>query len=355
MNRDKLDNHLKPELEKIKAEMLFTDGYDYKYKINCRPLSIEHVNKIKNNLFENDLLDKVPVVMWFSEFEHYKIVEGQHAVEAKRKECWDCKVVDGDGSTNETLCELAYDYSAKEGQTIEQSRFVQECDACHILHARYMREQERKGSKSTKGVIKYIQSILGSLSDDKVDRRLNFYKKIESASNDYEEEYEEIRGEKPIVSLLEECVSLNLTQAQANKYLDEKKKEFWGDIDYDYVPSTNYDSQKDTDESKKELTDEDIEMNTTYIESDPKFAKVEISLETLNDYKSEIEEKDRVIKHLEDQLKNIESQMEELNKVLFDMNSSLEKLKSDKSRIKRKYLKAIGNVKKKKTESLLAE
>ena len=330
VKEDVLEDRFKPEREEINSILLFTNGYDF--GINHRPLSPDHVMNIKKNLFTNDLADKIPVVMWFSEFEHYKVVEGQHAVEAKHKKSWLCNVVEGDGSTDKTLCDLAFDYSARESQTVEPSRYALECNTCHILHERFRRKQESKGIKSMKGVTSAIQLVMTNLNGDTIKNRLRFYTKMESEG------------------VLDECCMKNLTMKQAQEYMDEKGIERLDkETDYGFDPSYDDDSSR---YNKNKRSDEELKINIE--ELDPGDEHVKITVNEWNDMIIDLQSKDDDLKFEKEKSRDLVAQVDSLVKTIENIQIEIKELKveidglkSDKTHIKKKY-----NRQRKKVEKL---
>lgn len=333
VKEDVLEDRFKPERGKIDSILLFTNGHDF--GINHRPLSPDHVMNIKKNLFTNDLSDKIPVVMWFSEFEHYKVVEGQHAVEAKPKKSWLCNVVEGDGSTDKTLRDLAFDYSARESQTVEPSRYALECNTCHILHERFRHKQESKGNKSMKGVTSAIQLVMTNLNGDTIKNRLRFYTKMESEG------------------VLDECCMKNLTMKQAQEYMDEKGKERLDkETDYGFDPSYDDDSSRYYKNKRSdEMSDEELKKNT--YEIDPGEAHIKITKNEWTDMKIDLQSKDYDLKSEKEKNRDLVANVDSLVKAIENIQIEIEELKveidglkSDKTRIKKKYNQQRRKVKK---------
>ena len=340
---DKLANHLKPELEEIPTSLLFTDGNDF--GVNHRPLDNAQLAKIRNNLFNHKLLDKNPIVLWFSKFEHYKVAEGQHAVAGVTRSSWLCKVIDGDGSTDEHIRELAHDHGIKESQSSTPSRYFQECNDCHTLHERFRRDQAKKGSKSMKGLYEYIQNVFGSFSDDQVESRLLFYKKMKRSSDFYDEDYSEIHGEPPNKSLLEECVKLNLNKGQTEKHVAQRLKdidEFDDDDDtHDYNPIKEIPQPEQPKKDKYETDNIHID------EIDPKEASADITINQLENL------------HIENQTQREELEAEkekriDLEKLVDKFYEELKSVKEDNKRLKKKYNSLARKYRKPKPEPLLA-
>ena len=120
----------------LDVEELSTEGK--KYGVNIRTIKVEHVSKIGNNPIKHG--GNIPVVVWCSEIGKYLVVDGQHLIESKIKQKWECEIIEGDISKDNGLIEYCYSESIKHGNTSAMIAFGTFLNILNKYYGIYVKE-----------------------------------------------------------------------------------------------------------------------------------------------------------------------------------------------------------------------